>query len=79
MFGDVYLCGGQSNMQFSVGGNENATAYRQEANEYVEESCVSIILYPVYTRYTPFIHLHYHMYTYVCTPVIHVYMHHTYT
>jgi sialate O-acetylesterase len=34
LFGDVYLCGGQSNMQFSVGGNENAAAYRQEANKY---------------------------------------------
>ena len=23
LFGDVYVCGGQSNMQFSLGGNEN--------------------------------------------------------
>ena len=34
LFGDVYLCGGQSNMQFSLGGNENAAAYREEANKY---------------------------------------------
>ena len=35
---------------------------------YVEESCVSIILYPVYTLYTPLLpHLH------LCAPIIHVY------
>ena len=34
LFGDVYICGGQSNMQFSVGGNENAAAYASEANKY---------------------------------------------
>jgi sialate O-acetylesterase len=34
LFGDVYLCGGQSNMQFSLGANENAAAYRKEANKY---------------------------------------------
>ena len=34
MFGDVYLCGGQSNMQFSLGGNENATFFANEANNY---------------------------------------------
>eukprot|EP00440_Ansanella_granifera_P053408 gb/GFBE01057896.1/.p1 GENE.gb/GFBE01057896.1/~~gb/GFBE01057896.1/.p1 ORF type:complete len:540 (+),score=109.79 gb/GFBE01057896.1/:1-1620(+) len=34
MFGDVYVCGGQSNMQFSVGGNENAAAYAKEADRY---------------------------------------------
>eukprot|EP00928_Gymnodinium_smaydae_P041597 TRINITY_DN2812_c0_g1_i1.p1 TRINITY_DN2812_c0_g1~~TRINITY_DN2812_c0_g1_i1.p1 ORF type:complete len:556 (+),score=67.35 TRINITY_DN2812_c0_g1_i1:229-1668(+) len=34
LFGDVYLCGGQSNMQFSVGGNENRDHYIQEADSY---------------------------------------------
>ena len=34
LFGDVYVCGGQSNMAFSVGGNENAAAYRKEADKY---------------------------------------------
>ena len=34
MFGDVYVCGGQSNMQFSLGGNENATFFANEANNY---------------------------------------------
>jgi len=34
LFGDVYICGGQSNMQFSVGGNENAGAYAKEADSY---------------------------------------------
>ena len=35
---------------------------------YVEESCVSIILYPVYTLYTPLLpHMH------LCAPIIHVY------
>jgi sialate O-acetylesterase len=34
LFGDVYICGGQSNMQFSVGGNENAAAYAKEASNY---------------------------------------------
>lgn len=34
LFGDVFVCGGQSNMQFSLGGNVNASAYRQEANKY---------------------------------------------
>ena len=34
LFGDVYMCGGQSNMQFSVGGNENKTGYAAEANKY---------------------------------------------
>eukprot|EP00037_Helgoeca_nana_P006386 m.58951 g.58951 ORF g.58951 m.58951 type:complete len:520 (+) comp17275_c0_seq1:52-1611(+) len=34
LFGDVYICGGQSNMAFSVGGNENAAAYRKEADKY---------------------------------------------
>ena len=34
LFGDVYICGGQSNMQFSLGANVNASAYREEANEY---------------------------------------------
>eukprot|EP00656_Telonema_subtile_P017772 TRINITY_DN19580_c0_g1_i3.p1 TRINITY_DN19580_c0_g1~~TRINITY_DN19580_c0_g1_i3.p1 ORF type:complete len:367 (-),score=43.37 TRINITY_DN19580_c0_g1_i3:28-1128(-) len=34
LFGDVYVCGGQSNMQFSVGGNENASAYAKQADSY---------------------------------------------
>jgi sialate O-acetylesterase len=34
LFGDVYVCGGQSNMQFSVGGNENGSAYAKEAESY---------------------------------------------
>jgi sialate O-acetylesterase len=34
VFGDVYLCGGQSNMEFSVGGNVNASAYIKEADNY---------------------------------------------
>lgn len=34
LFGDVYVCGGQSNMQFSVGGNQGATTYAAEANKY---------------------------------------------
>ena len=34
LFGDVYVCGGQSNMQFSVGGNENKSFYATEANKY---------------------------------------------
>lgn len=32
VFGDVFICGGQSNMEFSLGGNENAAAYAKEAN-----------------------------------------------
>ena len=31
VFGDVWLCGGQSNMQFSVGNASNATAVRSRA------------------------------------------------
>lgn len=34
LFGDVYVCGGQSNMQFSLGGNENKTFYAAEADKY---------------------------------------------
>lgn len=34
MFGDVYVCGGQSNMQFSMGGNVNASSYEKEADRY---------------------------------------------
>eukprot|EP00418_Pyrodinium_bahamense_P085379 CAMPEP_0179051066 /NCGR_PEP_ID=MMETSP0796-20121207/21055_1 /TAXON_ID=73915 /ORGANISM="Pyrodinium bahamense, Strain pbaha01" /LENGTH=532 /DNA_ID=CAMNT_0020747599 /DNA_START=60 /DNA_END=1658 /DNA_ORIENTATION=- len=34
LFGDVYLCGGQSNMQFSLGGNEHAASYIKEADGY---------------------------------------------
>lgn len=34
LFGDVYVCGGQSNMQFAVPGNENADAYIKEADSY---------------------------------------------
>lgn len=34
LFGDVYVCGGQSNMQFSLGGNENKDAYAKEADNY---------------------------------------------
>merc|ERR1712166_90588 len=34
LFGDVYICGGQSNMQFSVGGNENASYYATEADQF---------------------------------------------
>ena len=32
--GDVYVCGGQSNMAFSLGANENAQQYANEANKY---------------------------------------------
>ena len=39
-----------------------------DGTTYVEESCVSIILYPVYTLYTPLLpHMH------LCAPMIHVY------
>ena len=31
LFGDVYACGGQSNMQFAVGANANASEYAREA------------------------------------------------
>lgn len=34
LFGDVHLCGGQSNMQFSVAGGLNATAEIEAANDY---------------------------------------------
>ena len=34
LFGDVYVCGGQSNMQFSVGANVNGSAYAAEAAAY---------------------------------------------
>jgi sialate O-acetylesterase len=34
LFGDVYVCGGQSNMQFSLGGNENISFYKKEADQY---------------------------------------------
>lgn len=34
LFGDVYLCGGQSNMQFSMPGIENATEEAAEASHY---------------------------------------------
>ena len=34
LFGDVYICGGQSNMQFSVGGNVNGSTYAKEADSY---------------------------------------------
>lgn len=34
LFGDVFVCGGQSNMQFSVGGNVNASTYAKEADKY---------------------------------------------
>lgn len=34
LFGDVFVCGGQSNMQFSVGGNENKSFYAQESMKY---------------------------------------------
>ncbi|KAL3892624.1 MAG: hypothetical protein SGPRY_014949 [Prymnesium sp.] len=34
LFGDVYLCGGQSNMQFSAAGMENATEEIARANKY---------------------------------------------
>jgi len=34
MFGDVYICGGQSNMQFSIGGNENKDMYVKQADSY---------------------------------------------
>ena len=40
------------------------------ADAYVEESCVSIMLYPVYTLYTPALpHMH------LCAPIIHVFTH----
>ena len=41
---------------------------------YVEED---LSVYPVYTLYTPFIHLHYHIYTYVHP--LYMYIHHIYT
>jgi hypothetical protein len=34
LFGDVYLCGGQSNMEFALPANANTTAERQRANDY---------------------------------------------
>jgi len=34
LFGDVYICGGQSNMQFSMPAITNASAERQLANNY---------------------------------------------
>ncbi|CAE8633239.1 unnamed protein product [Polarella glacialis] len=34
LFGDVYVCGGQSNMQFSMQANENAAAYIKEADSF---------------------------------------------
>lgn len=34
LFGDVYICSGQSNMQFSLEANINATAEAQAANNY---------------------------------------------
>lgn len=34
LFGDVYVCGGQSNMAFSIGANENKSYYVNEANKY---------------------------------------------
>lgn len=34
LFGDVYICGGQSNMQFSMARNTNRTAEQQLANKY---------------------------------------------
>lgn len=34
LFGDVYICSGQSNMQFSLPSNVNATAEAQAANNY---------------------------------------------
>ena len=37
---------------------EDDWAMREEEERY-------IMLYPLYTLYAPFIHLHYHMYTYV--------------
>eukprot|EP00746_Dinoflagellata_sp_MGD_P167752 gnl/MRDRNA2_/MRDRNA2_98627_c0_seq1.p1 gnl/MRDRNA2_/MRDRNA2_98627_c0~~gnl/MRDRNA2_/MRDRNA2_98627_c0_seq1.p1 ORF type:complete len:540 (+),score=86.72 gnl/MRDRNA2_/MRDRNA2_98627_c0_seq1:89-1708(+) len=34
LFGDVYVCGGQSNMQFALGGNENKDDYTKEADSF---------------------------------------------
>jgi len=34
LFGDVYVCGGQSNMKYSVGGNEHGDEYAREADDY---------------------------------------------
>jgi sialate O-acetylesterase len=34
LFGDVYICGGQSNMQFSIPGTTNGTAEAERANKY---------------------------------------------
>jgi hypothetical protein len=34
VFGDVYICSGQSNMQFSVGGTKNASQEAANANNY---------------------------------------------
>ena len=42
-----------------------------ELDEYVEESCVSIILHPVYTPYTPL--LPYLPYMHLYAPALHVY------
>ena len=34
LFGDVYICGGQSNMEFSIPGTTNATEEAKRANNY---------------------------------------------
>ena len=34
LFGDVYVCGGQSNMRFEVKHNTNSTFYAEQANKY---------------------------------------------
>eukprot|EP00440_Ansanella_granifera_P036161 gb/GFBE01039235.1/.p1 GENE.gb/GFBE01039235.1/~~gb/GFBE01039235.1/.p1 ORF type:complete len:533 (+),score=95.89 gb/GFBE01039235.1/:1-1599(+) len=34
LFGDVYVCGGQSNMQFALPANEHAATYAKEADHY---------------------------------------------
>ena len=36
LFGDVYICGGQSNMEFTMGGQVNGTQLVQEATEHYQ-------------------------------------------
>jgi len=42
LFGDVFLCSGQSNMQFSIPGVTNATAEAQRANDYPDIRIFSV-------------------------------------
>ena len=42
-----------------------------------DDQYVNPLFYTLYTLYTPFIHLHYHIYTYVHP--LYMYIHHIYT